>query len=273
MEIEEINIWWEGPFSHKKIIENNINTAKYHNKATDIGLYAVYGNHILYGNDVLLYIGITTKQDFKTRLKNRWIIEENNDIKNLKIYLGRIDESDKSISKEGEKESIKKAEALLINVLKPAFNSSYINSVNFNKINNEKDFVIFNHNSYKNLLPEISTSRWWSLESLNFTLTRRIAKEFDIQVQNKDDFYGFNLKSNDNIFFGIDYTYWDKENIPLVIGVYKKSSQNIKTLKQEFPEIGKYKGYYYVTAYDNLKNNVAFDEIMKKILKIENILK
>lgn len=270
---EEINIWWEGSFSYKKIIEDKIDDGKYDNKSTDIGLYAVYGNHILYGNDVLLYIGITTEQNFKTRLKDRWIINENNDIKNLKIYLGKIYDPNKTISREIEKISIKKAEALLINVLKPAFNSSYINSINFKKINNEKDFVVFNHNSYKNLLPELSTARWWSFENLNFKLTKKIAEKLNKKVNDDDNFYGFDLETNDNIFVGIDYTYWDKENVPLVIGIYKQSSLNIKELKEEFIEMGEDKEYYYITAYDNLKSDIAFDEILKKILKIEELLK
>ena len=114
--VEEINIWWEGSFTHNKIINDKIDKKIYDNKATDIGLYAVYGNHILYGNDVLLYIGITTEQNFKTRLKDRWIIEDSNDFKGIKIYLGRIYDPNKTISKTKEIESIKKAEALLIYV-------------------------------------------------------------------------------------------------------------------------------------------------------------
>jgi len=271
MKIEEINIWWEGYFSHKKIIKDKIDSSLYSNKATDIGLYAVYGNHILYGTDVLLYIGITTEQDFKTRLKDRWIINENSDIKNLKIYLGRIYDPNKEIIKKVEKECIKKAEALLVNVLKPAFNSSYINSVNFEKINQKKDFVVFNHNSYKSLPAEISTSRWWSFEHLNFKLTKQISEKLNIQLRDDNNFYGFDLETNDNIFVGVDYDYWDKENIPLVIGIFKKSSPNIKKLMEEFNDIGEDKEYYYITAHKDLKSDKALNEIINKISKIEKI--
>ncbi len=81
--MEEINIWWEGPFTQEEIIKNKINSKKYDNRATDIGLYQVYSSHPLYGADVLVYIGMTVAEGgFKSRLTNRWVIENGNDIEN-----------------------------------------------------------------------------------------------------------------------------------------------------------------------------------------------
>ncbi len=274
--MEEISIWWEGSFSYEEIIDDKIDKKTYHNKASDIGLYAIYGNHILYGNEILLYIGITTDQDFKNRLKDRSIIVENNDFKNLKIYLGKIYSDTEKISKKLEKEKIKKAEALLINVLKPSLNSSYINSVDFSKISNKEDFIVFNYNSYRSLLPEVSTIRWWSEISLNFEYTKQLAKVYDAKLKDDEEYYGFSLVDNDNIFVGIDYNYWDKKNIPIVIGIYKeaiKEANKKEALKKEFPNLGKDKEYYYISACDNLKSKTALEDIKNNVDKVKNLFK
>lgn len=270
--LEEINIWWEGPFSHKQIIDDKIDNKKYDNKPTNIGLYQVYGNHLLYGNNVLLYIGITTEQDFKTRLKNRWIIEDGSDVGNVEIYLGRIFSNDEAVNSKQEKNFIIKAEALLVNALKPAFNSSYINSVHNKKINNDdENFIVFNNNSYKNLLPELSTQRWWHDYGLNYEIVEQVASELECKITNNDECYGFDLSSNDNVFLGVDYAYWDRENIPLVIGVFKESIKG-EILKKEFSSIGEDKDYYFMPACANLKNDGAIKEITENLSKIEKLL-
>ncbi len=124
--MKEINIWWEGPFTQDDIINDKIDSEQYDNKATDIGLYQVYSSHPLYGADVLVYIGMTVaKGGFKSRLKNRWVIESGDDSENVKIYLGRIFSYSKKIAKKDEITMIKQAESLLINALTPAFNTQY----------------------------------------------------------------------------------------------------------------------------------------------------
>jgi len=269
--LEEIYIWWEGAFNYSDILNNKIDSTEYDNKATDIGLYTVYGYHPLYGKDVLLYIGITTKQSFQQRLKNRWIISESSDIENIKIYLGKIYNPSKTVSKQIEKESIKKAEALLINILKPAFNSSYINSVNHENLTNGNKFIIFNKNSYRDLPPEISTMRWWHSKQLNFNIVEEIAKIRNMKIEDSD-FYGFFLDDKENIYFGVDYDYWDKENIPLVIGIYKKTiKQNI--LKKNFPNVNKDGAYSFISMGSDLKDNNIIDKIINQIENIENLLK
>lgn len=269
-ENEIINIWWEGSFTYDEILNNSMDHKKYKNHATHIGIYQIYGNHILYGTDVLLYIGITTDQDFKTRLKNRWTIDGSNDINNIKIYIGTIFSNDENI-KTSEKEKILKAEALLINILKPAFNSSYINSVHHNKIKSDKNFTIYNFNSYRSLPPELSTLRWWNAKDLNYEIIDSLAKKLKCKIVSNDDLYGFDLATNENIFVGVDYNYWDKEKIPLVIGIYQEAISK-KALKERFKNFGEDKTYYYIDACSNLKNLNVENEIEAKIEQIKKIL-
>ena len=267
---EIINIWWEGSFSYDEILNNSMDHKKYQNQSTQIGLYQIYGNHILYGTDVLLYIGITTEQDFKTRLKNRWIIGDSNDINNIKIYIGTIFSNDENI-KANEKEKIFKAEALLINVLKPAFNSSYINSVHHNKIKSDKNFTVYNFNSYRSLPPELSTIRWWNAKDLNYEIVDNLAKKLKSNIVEEDEFYGFDLVDNDNIFIGVDYDYWDKEKVPLVIGIYKEAITK-RILKNNFDSFGEDDKYFYLIACNDLKIENAENEILIKINQVKNIL-
>ena len=144
--------------------------------------------------------------------------------------------------------------------------------------------MIFNHNSYKNLPPEVSTLRWWSFENLNDDLTDKIANELHLKAEMKKDddgeevFYGFELKTNNNIRLGIDYDYWDRNNIPLVIGIYKKAlkGQNKHKkleLKKQFINIGKSGDYYFVPACNNLKSENVLEEIKNNLNLVENLLK
>ncbi len=51
-EIEIINIMWEGPLKPEKANDKN--------GETDYGVYQYYGDHPVYGLNVLLYIGTTS---------------------------------------------------------------------------------------------------------------------------------------------------------------------------------------------------------------------
>lgn len=61
--IEVVQINWEGPFSidYLKSLNNN---------ETNYGVYQIYGNHLVYGKNVLLYIEQANEQTFYTRLTN-----------------------------------------------------------------------------------------------------------------------------------------------------------------------------------------------------------
>ena len=265
--MEEIDIWWEGPFSQSDIINNKIKNEDSENIQKDIGLYQVYSSHPLYGNDVLVYIGLTT-DSFQRRLKNRWVIQNGNDAENVKIYLGCIFSPSKELSTEIQVEKIKKAEALLINVLKPAFNSSNIQSVH--QKYTSASYFINNLNSYRNVYPQLSSKHFWNNRFKNFEVTDALAKEFQIDVTDENEFYGFEIKENDNICLGVDYEYWNKENIPLVIGIYKDCNITKKELFNIFETVGEDKEYYFISVCDDLTRDSAIDEIksqLKLVLK------
>jgi len=278
--MEEINIWWEGPFSIDNILEDKIDPSIYDNTADKIGLYQVYGTHPLYGNDKLLYIGKTqNKNGFKSRLKKRWVIENSKDDENVKIYLGTIFSYNEDI-KNKENDFIEKAEVLLINALKPAFNSSNIQSVDKKLI--EQNYIIYNYNNYRDIYPILSTEYFWKDTNTNFLITDELAQEFDNQkVINKDEYYMFTLPKNENILIGVNYDCWNKTKQPLQLAIDKKiidkmDKRKIKKIKSEFDILDysyEQNQYYYISLAKNLKDENIIDNIKNKIYKIEKLIK
>ena len=260
--MEEIDIWWEGPFNQNDILENKIKEDESENLRKDIGLYQVYSSHPLYGNDVLVYIGLTT-DSFKKRLKNRWVIENGNDSNNVKIYLGCIFSPSKELNSKIQTDKIKKAETLLINALKPAFNSSNIQSVPESFIS--ADYIVNNLNNYRNLYPQLSSKYFWNNQFINFEITDLLASENKCKISEENEFYGFEIKGNDNICVGVDYNYWNKENIPLVIGIHKESNVSKNELQSKFDNIGEDKEYYFISASDDLLKEDVIKEINQKL--------
>lgn len=260
--MEEIDIWWEGPFSLNDIIENKIKKEDSDNIQKDVGLYQIYSSHPLYGTDVLVYIGLTT-DSFKRRLKNRWVIESGNDSNNVKIYLGCIFSQSKIINIETQIEKIKKAEALLINALKPAFNSSNIQSVHEKYATS--NYQINNINNYRNLYPQLSSEYFWKDQFENYEITEKLAKEYETNVRDENEFYGFDLPENNNICLGVDYSYWNKENIPLVIGVCKKCNIKKSKLENIFQHVGVDQKYYFISASDDLTKKDVLKEVKEKL--------
>ena len=59
---KEFDICWEGPLLQKEIEDKK-------NRSEDFGIYQFYGFHPVYGEYVLLYIGMTT-DGFQPELKN-----------------------------------------------------------------------------------------------------------------------------------------------------------------------------------------------------------
>ena len=270
--MEEINIWWEGPFTQEEIVGNKINSKKYDIKATSIGLYQVYSSHPLYGADVLVYIGMTEgKGGFQRRLKDTWVIESGDDSENVKIYLGGLFSNSKTIDEKTEIVKIKQAEALLINALTPAFNTQYILSAGrFAK----DDFQVNNMNNYRSLYPQLSSQYYWKDEYINFAITDKLANNYGLKVEEDEDedensYYGFNM--GDNIFFGIDYECWNATNTPLVIGV-TKTSETKKNLGKIFEIIYEDKNLFYISASDDLRDENALKEIKEKIKQVEKIV-
>ena len=266
--MKEIKVWWEGPFSIEDIVKNKIDAKKYDNTADQKGLYQIYGFHPLYGSDVLLYIGRTKDQHgFKSRLKNRWQINNNLDSENVKIFLGCIMDDAKALSEEEEVDSIEKAEVLLINAMMPALNSSNIQSVG-EKYADEK-YIVKNFGNFKNIYPILDSNYYWK-NFLNIMITDKLAKEYDSKVSDDDDCYGFDLKENDNIFFGVDYACWD-ENYPLVVGIYKESVNNLSLLQKSFGNdlLDCEDDYYFIKVADDLSQKGIYDIAKNKIEKLK----
>lgn len=273
-DIETINVYWEGPFTKEDILENKIDAEKYDNKATDIGLYQIYGSHPLYGSGVLVYIGRTTNRGgFQKRLQNRWVIENGNDDENVQIYLGTILSYATKLTQQFEISQIEKAEVLLINALKPAFNSSNIQSVDTKLL--EQNYIVHNINNYRSLYPILSSEYFWK-DRFDFEIIEKLAEKFSRKVHDKDDFYGFSLQDNDCLFIGIDYEYWNREKVPLVIGLHKESVSKeelakFKSLAKSYSEDAE-KTYCYISACDNLKNTNAIEKIEKKLKSVQAFL-
>ena len=147
MNIQDIHIYWEGPSTL-----NDIKLLK--NENQDYGIYQVYGHHPLYGNDVLLYIGRAKKRTFGERLPEEgW--EFDYDPKNTQIYIGLIAGHDKINNKKWEL-MIELAEKLLIYSHNPIYNTSNTVTIDREAL---KDVRVYNWNTHRDLLPEVSGFR------------------------------------------------------------------------------------------------------------------
>ncbi len=269
---KDINIWWEGPFSPEAVVDNKIDSNKYDNTADKIGLYQIYGTHPLYGNDVLLYIGRTRDNNgFASRLNNRWETTYNSDNENVKIYLGRIfTDTENNLTIEEEYKQIEYAEVLLINAMKPALNSSNIKSVG--KAYLDGDYSINNLNNYKSIYPQLTSSYYWN-DFLNIKLVEQLAEILSAEVEDTDEIYGFDIKENDNVFFGIDYKIWNDENVPLVIGISREAIKESSLSKSpSFNDMFKDEDYYYLAITSNLKDKMVIENIQKQLDEIVNFL-
>ncbi|WP_276646020.1 hypothetical protein [Globicatella sulfidifaciens] len=143
--IEVIQIKWEGPFFIEDLKSLN-------NDKIDYGIYQIYGNHLVYGENVLLYIGQANEQTFFTRIRQHYYWLEDD----FSFYIGRLSGQD-TPSYEIWHNKISAAEQLLIHIHAPSYNTANINSVNADIVGH---IHIFNIGKYKSLLPEVSGRRW-----------------------------------------------------------------------------------------------------------------
>ncbi len=82
-----VRVKWEGPFTIDKVLELG-------DRNRDFGLYQIYGRHIIFGEDSLLYIGMTTSTYNRRFFSGpeshiSWLAEEG-----VSVYVGRIAEED-----------------------------------------------------------------------------------------------------------------------------------------------------------------------------------
>ena len=121
--------------------------------ATDT-LYQIYGDHHLYGTNVLLYIGKTEVETNK-RLKqhlNSFFLYANN----LSISIGTI--SNYLLSNEEGGNKLEIPESILIANHKPAFNKEYIHDID---PRGKKSKIIVINNGNHGMLKNSCTNFWW----------------------------------------------------------------------------------------------------------------
>ena len=118
----KITIEWEGPFT--------ICAVKEMDDRDDYGLYQIYGEHIIFGKNSLLYIGATnlkkTGRTFSDRFKEHsrnWIDYDRENGKDVSIYIARVSRKD---VRPGILADI---EAVQIYWHSPPYNAQYIESV------------------------------------------------------------------------------------------------------------------------------------------------
>lgn len=75
-----VQVHWSGPFLVRDVIEGE--------QAKEKGLYQIYGQHVVFGVDALLYVGMTDGQTFATRFgqHERWLRFESD----VSVRLGII---------------------------------------------------------------------------------------------------------------------------------------------------------------------------------------
>ena len=145
-QIEIINIKWEGPLTLQEAYEKD--------GESDYGIYQCYGDHPVYGLDVLFYIGKAQDQTFGARLSNHDHNFRNWDQK-IEIYLGRIYTEKKTQLSDTEWGSlIDRAEKLLIPACWPALNCQGIKGTS--NVDEVKDLLILNWGKFRSLLPAVS---------------------------------------------------------------------------------------------------------------------
>lgn len=146
--VKLIQIDWDGPYTLNEL-------HRLTDESHDYGIYQIYGKHIVYGKDVLLYIGKADQQTIGKRVsqENWW---NTNDSNHLKIYVGRM-AGEGTPEEDTWSKEINLAEKLLINIHKPAYNSKNLTSIPDDEL---QDFHILNWGDHRDLLPEVSGLRW-----------------------------------------------------------------------------------------------------------------
>lgn len=138
-EIKIINIVWKGPLSPDVV-----------SKCTRRGVYQYYGDHHVYGSDILLYIGQT--DELADRNQGRFDVLCD---RNIKIYFGRV------LLPRVRKDMLKRVEKLLICASAPARNSHHVIEP-LDEAENKSllNLLILNWGDYRSLLPEVSGYRF-----------------------------------------------------------------------------------------------------------------
>jgi len=93
MEKYIIEINWEGPLKIDEVIRDRGHEGDLSDswEKCDYGVYQIYGPHIIYGKNVLLYIGQAAKETFSQRFReHRNNLLKDDNLRRIRIYLGRL---------------------------------------------------------------------------------------------------------------------------------------------------------------------------------------
>ena len=145
-----IHILWKGPFKYKQMRKLR---GKEH-----VGLYQVYGLHLQYGVNVLLYIG-KTLDDFGNRQRNDGYDDPWYDNgAAIRFYTGVVCE------RKGQRlpleDLVHVSERLLIAAHAPASNVQGVSGIKKDESSQYEDYHVFNWGQYASLLPEVSGDRY-----------------------------------------------------------------------------------------------------------------
>jgi hypothetical protein len=80
-----VQVMWEGPFTLEGALASSAAPRK--------GIYQIYGQHIVFGPNSLLYVGMTDGQNFALRLaqhRDRWLMYEDD----VAVRLGIVTDLD-----------------------------------------------------------------------------------------------------------------------------------------------------------------------------------
>lgn len=147
-----VEVCWSGPYKPSKLKKQLKKMA-----SEGFVLYKIYGCHPIYGDRVLLYIGMT-EQGVEKRLAQHdyWMDEER--FGESQLFFGSIGpfstweaSEDVEVFPNPGTEIIKKVEALLILAHQPAHNNKNRKSAEL-----ASGIRIFNTNEYGSLFPEVS---------------------------------------------------------------------------------------------------------------------
>jgi hypothetical protein len=132
----------------------------------DYGIYQVYGDHPVYGQNTLLYIGKVVDETYSDRLKGHPdLVNTHFTFRKLHLsYFLKIDD----ITNNNWAERISVVEQLLINAHCPAYNAKDIKMLS----GVEDNLLVLNWGERGTLLPEVSSLRYsglyWDTKKYDF---------------------------------------------------------------------------------------------------------
>lgn len=164
MSVTVIEVDWEGPYL--------LSESRERNGKDDYGLYQWYGQHVVYGNDALLYIGQAGNQTFGRRLlQHNWELWTASPVS---VYLGKLYFNPENLPESwpdggqvNYQSILDRTEKLLIFSHSPSFNSSNLNKICTPPLGSvDDDFRVFNWGMRKALMAEVSLFRWESTRTI-----------------------------------------------------------------------------------------------------------